>query len=162
MAPPPPKKHTGRNVLIILGVVTLLMIVGIVSCTSMINSAIENAPTSGVVAGSEEPEPTTSGSTKPKAEAKPYTIKAEECKRGDYGQVELKVKITNHTKQKRTYLFDIAVEDPNGDVVGSGFGTVSNVRGGKSGTNDAFVSLEDDYDGKIKCIIEVTSYSEAN
>jgi len=160
--PPPPKKHTGRNVLIVLGVVTLLMIIGIGACTSMINTAIQN-PTTGVVAGeTEEPAASPSGSAKPKAAAKPYTIKAEECKRGDYGQITLKIKVTNNTEQKRNYLFDISVEDTNGDVVGSGFGSVRNVRGGKSGTGDAFVTAENDYDGKIKCVIEVTSYSEAN
>ena len=47
-------------------------------------------------------------------------------------------------------------------VVGTGAGSIDDVRPGKSGTAGTFASMTDDeYDGKIKCIIEVTDFTDS-
>lgn len=179
MVPPPPpkKKRTGLIILIVIGVI-LIALIG--SCAAVIgamgnaaNEALKSDPPVVVEEDSSEA-PAEKKDSKPaekesapaeEKEQEPYTIKATECKRrgGDYsfGMVDIKVKITNHTDKKMTYFFDIAVEDTDGNVVGSGAGSVDNVRAGKSGTASTYVSMDDeDYDGKIKCIIEVTDLND--
>ena len=158
---PPKKSKTWIVVLIIVAVV----IIGFVGACGAIMSSVSNSVNTAL----SDPEVTASapapkGSSKapaekPAEEAKPYTIKATACKRGSYGQVEISVKVENHTDKKRTYLFDIAVEDTDGNTVGSGFGSIGNVRPGKTGTANTFASMSDDeYDGKIKCVVEVTDF----
>jgi len=166
--PPPPKKKRGKW--IVLGIIGVVVIIIFGSCvSSLVNNA--SAPTPGVVVTeSTDDTPTSKAPTKeaskpavPPKEAEPYTIKATACERGDYGQVEIKVKVTNNTDEKRTYIFDIAVEDDDGNTVGSGFGSIGNVKAGKTGTASTFASMSDeDYDGKITCVIDVTNFSEAN
>lgn len=168
MVPPPapPKKRKWVK-WVILAVVAILIIWGIGSCVSAMNSVV-NGPQGVVASPDDEPadkpaeEDSKPADDKPTEEAEPYTIKATECKRGDYGQVDVKVKVTNNTKQKRTYFFDIAVEDTDGNTVGTGLGSISNVKPGKTGTAAVYASMTDEeYKGKIKCVIDVTNFSDS-
>lgn len=183
-APPPRKKRTGLIVLVIVSALLLTLIGACAAVISSISNAVNGVSASEgpvVVDGDDSEAPAEEDSPKAdepadrnggekkaekkteKAEQKPFTIKATKCKRraGGFGMVDIKVKVTNHTDQKMTYLFDISVEDTDGNVVGSGGGSIDNVRPGKSGTAATFVSMTDDeYDGKIKCVIDVTDFSD--
>jgi hypothetical protein len=68
------------------------------------------------------------------------------------------VKIKNNGDSETTYLFDVGLYDPEGNTVGSGFGSVE-VRAGKSATTETFASLSDPgYKGKVACEVEVTDF----
>lgn len=169
--PPPKKKRTGLIVLIVVGVI-LIALIG--SCAAVINaignagddvSAILEESSSAAPAEEEEASPEEKESApaekKEEKEQEPFTIKASKCKRGDYGQIELKVKVTNNTERKMQYWFDIAIEDTDANTVGTGSGFIDNVKPGKTGTASVFAHMTDEeYDGKIKCVIDVTDFGE--
>lgn len=164
MAPPPPKKKKWIKWVVIAAVVALIFW-GIGSCFSSVATNLANTPPDTVVTEGEEPPAPVEEAPEEKKEAAPYKVKATECKRrpGEYsmGMIDIKVKITNNSDKKMTYFFDIAVEDTEGNIVGSGAGSVDNVRAGKSGTASVFASMQDEeYEGKIKCIIEVTDLQD--
>ena len=171
-APPPKKKRTGLIVLIVVGVIMIAFIGSCAAVISAFSDAADEAVRSEAPVVVEEDQSAAPADEKkdskpaakesaPAEEEEPYTIKATACKRGDFGMVDIKVKVTNHTDKKMSYIFDIAVEDTDGNVVGTGAGSIDNVRAGKSGTAATFASMTDDeYDGKIKCLIEVTDFTD--
>ncbi len=108
--------------------------------------------------GEADPEPTEETEPTEEPVAATYKAKVVTCERGEYGDFDVTVKVTNLGDVKTDYWFDIGLYDKKGNTVGSGSGSVE-VKPGKSGTTETFASLSDpDFKGKTVCEVEITDF----
>ena len=163
--PAPKKKNSFVSFVEVIGVIVALFF-GVTIIASLATGGGSAPEPAAVIA---EPSTRTTAPAAPKSKTPaapkakdPYTLKVTGCERSENSfldQVEIEIRITNNSDSKATYFFDISVESADGDVVGSGFGSLDNVRPGKSGKASSYASLTDeDYDGALTCIVEVTDF----
>jgi hypothetical protein len=152
----PKKSRKWLVALIVVGLVAILFIGG---CFAFLASLGDDSPEeTEPVATSAPASPKTKATTSPKDGAKPYTLKVTKCARGEFG-FDVGVKIKNNTEETQTFFFDIVLRDEDDNTVGSGYGSVEDVRPGKEGTAGVLASLNDSsFRGKVTCDVKVNDF----